>query len=194
MRDELMISRTSAMGTAASRAIESRMSPIEIPPPVTDANGRSVSTVTSRKFGVRVEVPDGALPNGSKMAVQTRSPQSVEYLTDAASRRRGEFVFSSVVQVDIFDGDGDRMEVTWELGRLDTKASEPPTLVMPHAFCPTEGHESIVLLGAPHGTTQWQVLESNLLSNPITLVNEEMRVKLPYPGVRAEGSIACLEL
>ena len=101
--------------------------------PIPTANGGVASVIEARKFGVSVEVPEGALPDGSMLSVATFAEQRIANLTESESARHGEFAFSPIVQVRAYSRDGRPL--------ADTAASlgAPLTLVMPHAFCPSEG-------------------------------------------------------
>ena len=58
--------------------------------------------------------------------------------------------------------------------------AKPLTLVMPHCFCPDEGTESCVMLGAPHGSDRWEVidaLKTSDFSNPVVLKGAELHVQ-----------------
>ena len=64
----------------------------------------------------------------------------------------------------------------------------PLTAVLPHAFEPETGGESIVMLGAPHGATHWEAIhavryEEDLEREALRLGKEEMRVLIPYAGI-----------
>ena len=65
----------------------------------------------------------------------------------------------------------------------------PLVLEMPHCFqvdADGEGTESLVMLGAPHGTDQWQMLDAMStkdMSPAVEVVEGVLRVKVPYAGI-----------
>ena len=45
-------------------------------------------------------------------------------------------------------------------GKLAPPFARPLTMHMPHCFDPSAGEESLCMVGAPHGATQWEVLNT----------------------------------
>ena len=182
MREELMASasRKNVFATLASRAIEIRGTPMHLP-----ADG----VVDAGRFGLSLSVPHGVLAEGipaaSQVCLRTLAPMRVGSLSEAEARKRGEFCFSLVVQVD-YPAAGDR-----NTPPAGPKFASAPTLTMPHCFSHNveEASESCMLLGAPHGATSWQVIDAlstENMSNPITWREDGsglMDVKLPFAGV-----------
>ena len=187
MREELMVTahHKNVFATLAARSIETKVAPRPLPPPEDLPNdeagggggkpGGRASVLRAPKFGLCVEVPEGALPEGAKLGLASLAPQRAAHLFDAEKRRRGEFAFTPVVRLDYVpppgggdntddagaaSGGGGAGEATTEADATGSaKTFETPlTLVVPHCFSPAEGTESVVLLGAPVGATQWQVL------------------------------------
>ena len=183
MRDEMLAPREAQVTQIAARAaVEASSGPVALPPPIPTANGGVASVIEARKFGVSVEVPEGALPDGSMLSVATFAEQRIANLTESESARHGEFAFSPIVQVRAYSRDGRPL--------ADTAASlgAPLTLVMPHAFCPSEGLESIVMLGAPTHADAWQRVQTDVRGeeldhSPIALDGGSIRVELPFLGV-----------
>ena len=158
MRDELMqqAHHKAVFATLAARSIETSVPPAAVPPP--DESG--VSVVKAPKFDIRVEVPAGALDGVSvgggsdgadappQLGLSSMAPMRVNWLSEAEERPRNEFAFSPVVRIDY---------PTAAAGSepQPTKFAKPLTLVMPHCFCPADGRESTVMLGARHGESSW---------------------------------------
>lgn len=157
MRDELMASahHKAVFATLAARSIEAKTPPTPLPPP---CDGFSV--VSTAKFGISVRVPEGALGEGGgatdtpKLALRSMAPQRVYYLHESEQRKRGEFAFSPVVQIDYPAAAEARDDPS------ATVFASPLTLEMPHCFCPRDGLESCVMLGARHGATSWEAINA----------------------------------
>ena len=74
-----------------------------------------------------------------------------------------------------------------DIGQADaggeTRAfATPLTLSMPHCFSPEDGSESVVLLGAPAGSTRWRTLDALCTKDftaPFELGETHMRVQAP---------------
>ena len=179
MRDELMAtaSHKNVFMTLASRAIEIRGEPQYLP-----GDGK----VDAGRFDLSLQVPNGALADGvnpaSQICLKTLAPMRVCYLSETETRKRGEFCFSLVVQVDYpAKEDGTNPPA-------GPKFAKPPILTMPHCFSHNieEASESCMLLGAPHGASSWQVIDALStadMSNPITFKGGLMDVQLPFAGI-----------
>ena len=219
MREELMVTahHKNVFATLAARSIETRLAPRPLPPPEAlvpdddEASGGSTpggraAVLRAPKFGLRVEVPEGALPalEGARLGLASLAPQRAAHLFDAEKRRRGEFAFTPVVRLDYVapppGGGGDDTdagaaagggeETTEEADATTTGTAKtfdtPLTLVVPHCFSPAEGTESVVLLGAPVGATRWEVLDALStadMTTPFSLGATHMRVRAPYAGL-----------
>ena len=78
-----------------------------------------------------------------------------------------------------------------DIGQADagdeTRAfATPLTLSMPHCFSPEDGSESVVLLGAPAGSTRWRTLDALCTKDftaPFSLGETHIRVQAPWPGL-----------
>ena len=179
VRDELTVDKKTIFSSLVSAAAaESTMAT----PLAPGADG----VVAAPKFDVRVEVPDGALPNGTRLAISTLAPARVAHLHEAPTAR-GQFVFSPVVQVEALTPRQAelRAAAASSRSRVDAVAratadstvagsaaacsfSSPLTLVMPHVFCPAEGHESLVMLAAPSGDDKWHLLQTEVRADGLT--------------------------
>ena len=177
LRDELMstASHRNVFATLASRAIEVRTPP-----------AAAVGLVDTGRFGLKLDVPAGALGEGgeeAKISIKTLAPTRLAYLSESEKRRRGEFAFSLAVVIDYpATADGKPDSIGGQLAK-------PLTLTMPHCFSTSEEEatESCVMLGAPHGATQWTAIDA--LSTPdmtsplnFTLRKGFVDVQLPFAG------------
>lgn len=196
MRDELMHTANAKVvfSSLVARAVEEATPMVSIP----RTQGGSVAV---QRYGVRVEVPPHALGDGAadsaQLALYMLSTQRVEYLAEGEKklhgRRRGEFPFSPVVRIDFPaaapSGAGSALSLvpppnTASEGRF----AQPLTLVMPHAYCPEDGAESVVMLGAAHGSDRWEDLAllnygGGSVVQAAVIEGGEMRVSVPFAGI-----------
>ena len=182
MRDELMVNanRKQVFSSIAAKSVATHMPPIELPPDGVVTTG-----------ALTLQVPRGALgPTDAKTHISMRTvcPHSVAYLSDSEKRKRGEFAFSPAVVIAApAEGDGSDAALVQQAAANGWKFNRPLVLRMPHCFSPVpdEGMESLVMLGAPTGAKQWQVIDalsSADFSSPVTLDGDMLEVKLPFAG------------
>jgi len=176
MRNELCrASEKDVFNLLAQRATEIHLPPMSLPPTSATPDGHS-SIIDAAHFGIRLEVPPDALPDGTvaKLSLRTVAPRAVEYLKSGGGPI-GELPYSPVVRVD-YPAFVDGHELP-ELGHPDpVYFLKPLTLIVPHSFAP--GNESAVPLGAPHGALQWQLLDQETMQ----MDSSELRIKIPFAG------------
>ena len=130
-------------------------------------DARLMSIVQTGIAGITLEIPAGLIQRRphARVSVQTLSASNVSHLAEGSQTRRGQFLFSPVVRVDYpaFE----EGEAPPDLGEpVAPPFDEPLILSMPHSFHPTDGYESCVFLGAPHGGTECE---------------PQLPLPLPYP-------------
>lgn len=154
----------------AGRAMEVTFPPTALPHPVDLGDLRGpVSVIDTECFGIRLESPEGALPVGMNISLRTLFRGAISYLSEVG------FSETNDSQQPIANYDVPCSPII----RLDAPAfmngNEPPalgsepsapfpskvTLIMPHCFDPREGMESVVVLGAAHGATNWEPILSD---------------------------------
>ena len=153
--------------------------------------------VRTNCFGIRIEVPRGALPpsEGLRISLRTISESSVRYLAEGGSDIEGDsdteepqgsysLPFSPIIRVDFpafVDGEPP------ELGAPSAvDFAKPLTLIIPHCFDPRDGEEAIAMVaGAPHGATCWQTVahDGDEDDEAIEFRGQEMRIPVPYAGI-----------
>ena len=195
MKTELLIDshQQNVFAALASSAVEAYFPPVVVPPAFDDQTGRgAISRIDTKRFGIRIEIPEGALESiwdraEPKLSVSTLCPTSIAYLSEGITGYRGEFIFSPVVRVDYpaFEKGMEAPELA--SGAFAYRFRKPLTLIMPHFFDAEQGKESAVMLGAPHGATQWEQIllvddSSQVEEDAFTLSKGELRVKIPYAG------------
>ena len=187
----------------AGRAVESYFRPTRVPHAwemVDFGDGRGlVAIMETGCFGIRLEVPLDALPDGqanrlNKISVRTLFRGSVTYLAEAAERNslsnqaRSEestnplynLPCSPIVRVDYpaFTHDNEMPELGVTTASHFLK---PLTLIMPHNFDTRDDQEAIATLaGAPHGATSWEPIakQRSLHIDPL-----EVKIRL-FTGAR----------
>ena len=194
MRMELLeLHSDSAMfETLAGTAVEGLFPPTQLPNDDALDDEREYALIRTNCFGIKLEVPMGALPEtaGLRVSVRTLLESSVRYLGEsgdvASPVAGGALPFSPVVRVDcpaFANGEPP------ELGSpFAPRFNKPLTLVIPHCFDAREGEEPIAMIaGAPHGATSWEHVAycGDDGSDTVQLAGHEMRVKIPYAGVFA---------
>ena len=186
MRDELLrlSNHHNSFELMSHRTTEKQLPPVVVPPP---AEGATFSMVELGHFGIRIEVPEGVLPPGTKLSLSTLAPQAISHLSSNAEGKRGEFLFSPVVRVD-FPAFEDGVEPPGPEDPKQPPFAKPLTLIMPHCFDKNEGEESCVVLGVPHGGTEWEAIhgvrtEIDTQVDHLQLVDNEMRLMIPYAGI-----------
>ena len=181
MRAELfgLLNPKSLFADLAARAVEVEMQPAslaELVQPTTTAAGADDDIETSTLggvvietglFGIRLEIPSRLVEHfgpQATLAVQTLAAPSVFHLAEGGGSAeggedaRGEFIFTPVVKIDVLSAAEEGSP-----GGAVTHSAEPfpcpLSLVLPHAFDPSEGAEAVAFLGAQHGATSWSSLE-----------------------------------
>ena len=113
----------------------------------------------------------------------------------------GRPAFTPIVEVSAYDSAGRPLPE-------EALFSVPVTLEMPHAFCPSEGLESVVMLAAPPNAKQWHRIQLDVAAvaageedgggegagelfngdaeakqSPVSLHGGVLRCSLPHPGI-----------
>ena len=202
MRTELLVQSNAheVFELLTSRAAEVCFppTPLEVAASNDPAETPSARLVDTHRFGIRVEVPANALVEpssssgsgikpGPSISVRTLAPSSVQYLSEGNQQQYGELPFSPVVRVDYpfeaFEGETPELDIT-----RGANFKNPLRLIMPHCFDEHNGEESCVMLGAPHGATQWELIHvvddsGDLERDDLSLRPGEMNVMIPYAGI-----------
>jgi len=135
-------------------------------------------TIESQKYGVKVNVGPGALKAGAdaKLAVGTLLSHRISHLVDedGGAGEQGEYPFTPIV------------ELRCEGMSPDEDFLAPVELMLPHAFHPDDGQESVVMLGAKQGATEWSALPIGSVKE-IGGPDEEgiayLKVSVMHPGI-----------
>ncbi|KAL3904914.1 MAG: hypothetical protein SGPRY_011107, partial [Prymnesium sp.] len=143
--------------------------------PVLPSRNKVPAVVCAPKFGMRLELCQAAhdklhgkessaaatpslasaereLPASRKIGLSTISLARTAHLFDADVKRRGQFAFSPVVQIE------------HHIEGEDASIPSGVVLVMPHCFSPQEGLESLVMLGYVENICQVRIY---IMSLPI---------------------------
>ena len=137
--------------------------------------------------------------NRPLIAVRTLAAASVTYLSEGSDLP--PFPFSPIIQV-AFPAVEDRQGVgrnhVTELSSKQAKRFvRPLTLRMPHCFAPEAGVASVVMVGAPHGATQWERIdlvrssEDVKAGGALCMNGAELSVSLPCihePCLESQGA------
>jgi len=171
-----MNKRPQLVAVLVNRAVETTM---PLAQPAAD-DGQPELVVTSRKYGLKLTVPQESLPqNDGRFSLQTLATHHAQNLHELTVRgggkRMGEFPFTPLVRVNYSPGMAPGADFTQAL-----------ELSMPHCFDPEDGLESVVMLGCRDGETSWKVIDAlttSDYSNPVSLAPDKMHVKIFYPGI-----------